>query len=259
MVKSKRIIVFSDVHAPFHDPRYIDSGANGLILDIAEDLNVDQIIINGDLLDFYNLNMHGPKHPDIVSKLEDEVYWSVDFFKALRRRFPKKEILFIFGNHENRLDRWIVKHAKAFHNFFKLERMLQLEENNIDWIPYNSAYQINDLPLYIQHSPPSYSENAAMTSLKKKMDATFIYGCTHRMDFACKTGASGNAIEAYCLGWLGSTTLSEEHAQVFSYAKNHQNWQNGFVTIDIYGDDFFVNQHMIKNYRTSVNGFIYEA
>jgi hypothetical protein len=181
--------------------------------------------------------------------------WGMDFVKMLRKRFPNIKITFIYGNHEDRLDRFIHQNCKAFHNILTIDKQLDLERLKIDWLPYNSAYRIDETNLYIQHSPPSYGENGARTSLMKKMDRSYIYGCTHRIQMASATTANGNTHYCYYNGWLGSTTLTPEHARVFSYAKGHENWQAGFSVVDVVDrKDFQVNQYRFLGDSVCVGG-----
>lgn len=255
--------VLNDVHFPLHDPRLINESASGLVLDIFEDVKVDRIVLNGDILDFYDISSHtkqSGKNPDIQFKLEDELNMGSEFLRNLRKRFQKAEIIFISGNHENRLDRFIMKEVPHFWNILRLENMLPFVECNIEYHPYNERIRLEDTSLYVQHSPPSYGENGAATSLKKKYDQSHIWGCTHRVDSAVRTGASGKYHEAWFNGWLGSTNLTDQHKAVYSFVKNHENWQNAACIVDIYDrTEFFVQQFLIKNYKTSINGVFYEG
>lgn len=253
--------VLNDTHGPWHDPRALN-----LVLDVFEDIGINHLVLNGDILDFYNVNGHGPKSPDVQQVLEDELYWGQDFISHLRKQFPKNKtkITYLFGNHEDRLNRFILRNCPAFWNIVKVESQLNLDHYDIEWFPYNWKYQVENTKLRIQHSPPSYAENAAMTSLKKKLDTSSIYGCTHRMDFACKTGDSGELHSVWMNGWLGSTTLSKEHYEVYKYTKGHESWQwCAILAAIIDGKYFSVNQFPIKKennkYWAVVNGFYYEG
>ena len=253
-MKSKRVLVFNDPHRPFHDPLALN-----LCLQVAHDIKVHEIYIVGDLADFYNVNSHGPKHPEVFQTLEDELIDCRDFLQKLRDYFPDAKIHFIFGNHEDRLDRFIVQHCRNFHNIVKLESQLNLERLKITHQPYNQFYQLTP-DLRLQHSPPSYSVNAARTSLLRKPDMSYIYGCTHRKDYACITGSRGKQYEVFCNGWLGSTSLTKEHARVFSYAKNHENWQQCFSIVDIINDFYNVHQCLIRDRNwTTIDGGLYSV
>ena len=237
-----------------------------LVLDAFEDININRLVINGDLVDFININLHGPKHPDVVSTLEDEINEAREFLEDLRRRFPDIEIIFLYGNHEDRLDRFILKHAKPFWNICRLEAMLNLEALNIEFYEYNYAYRLEETNLFIQHSPPSYGVNGARTSLLKKLDANYIFGCSHREQHSAVTGASGKIYRCWFNGWLGSTTITREASKIFSYAKGHESWQRcAGVVYTIDGKDFFYNQFEIKElkrdkrYSLLLEGAIYET
>lgn len=252
----RRIGVMNDLHIPFHDPRAVD-----LVLDIFEDSQVDEIAINGDLLDFYGLNQHGPKHPNVIESLEDEFFQGLQFIEQLRDRFPNTKITLVAGNHENRLDRFVLKYCKDFWNFLTVEKMLRLKENHVKYLPYNSFYQIKGTALKLQHSPPSYSENLAMTSLKKKVGGSYIYGCSHRVQHAVKNIDGGGVCEVWANGWLGSTTLTASHREVFSYTKGHEEWQQaaGIITANSSTGHFFYEQFLLKDYNVCINGAVYEG
>jgi len=265
-LSKQKWLVFSDNHGPFNDPRLcgpnpIDSSNDmGLVLDIGQELGVTHIFINGDLLDFYFLNQHSPTNCEIQADLCFELDWGKEFFTKLRKKFPKQKIIFQYGNHEDRLNRFIMKYCKPFWNILKLEYELGLERLDIEHYPYNNAYNVPNTDLFIQHSPPSYSQgNAARTSMIKKGSGSFIWGCTHRPDWFPLKTYTGETYEAHCLGWLGSTNLTDDHKNVFAYTKGHESWGNSFAIVDVYGSDYFIHHHLIKNYKCSINGVLYEG
>lgn len=250
-----RTMIIGDVHVPFHDTKSL-----GLVLDILEDRKLDRLVINGDFFDFYCINSHGPKHPDIQATLEYELESGREMLVNLRKRFPDLKIVFNSGNHEWRLDRFIINNCPAFWNLFTLENYIDFEGLDIEYYPYNNKYQLEKTNCFIQHSPPSYGVNGARTSLLKKLDQTYIYGCTHREQKACITAASGQVHAAYFNGWLGSATETSEHAQVFSYAKGHQDWQQCFIIATVRDEtEFFINQYSIRNHSVVVDGFLFEG
>lgn len=249
-----KILVFNDVHAPFHSTRLWE-----LVLLIARE-NFDQIIINGDFIDAYHLNMHSDvKHPDVLFTLEDEFHMGGEMLTQLKKAAPNSKITFNAGNHEHRVDRWIVKHAKIFYNFLSVDKMLRLKELGIEYYPYNTALRIGKTNLFVQHSPPSYGQTGARTSLLRKPGASFIYGCTHRMQQAHLTDWMGNLQSVYFNGWLGSTSETDQHKRVYDYVKGHENWQNCFSVIYTDGTEYWVNQVAINNFKCVFEGNRYEA
>ena len=252
--KNRRVLVFNDQHMPFHDPYALN-----VSLMAAKDIGVTEIYINGDLLDFYSINMHQKnKHPDVMENLESELNAGKEFLEKLRGYFPKVKIHYIFGNHEHRLERFIISECKSFYNLLKLEDQMELKRLNVTYQYYNDYLEICK-GLMIQHSPPSYGVNGARTSLLMKHDTSFIFGCTHRKQQAAITTATGRVVQVWFNGWMGSTTLTDEHKRVFAYTKGHTNWQQCFSIVDIIGDKFFVHQCDIIDGSTSLDGSFYQA
>lgn len=242
--------IINDLHLPFHDQRAVD-----LVLDAYEDIGIDRLFINGDLLDFLNVSLHGPKHPDIQQTLEDEINSGREFLSNLRKRFKDIEIILQCGNHETRLERFIIQKCPAFWNLYKLESMLNVQELGIEYIEYNNRYRLEETNLYIQHSPPSYTSSKAAFS--KKLDQSSIYGCSHRVESYATTGASG---EVYQTLFNGHLVDNKKHHRVFSYAKNHENWQQCASLVAVKNKtDFHIQQSIIKNYSISFNGVLYEG
>lgn len=251
----KTYAVINDLHGPWHDTRLV-----ALVLDILEDLYLDGLYLNGDIFDFHNINRHKDfKHPDIVTNLEDSFYWGNEFFNDIRKRFVEKgtDVTYIRGNHEKWLDDFILTHAKAFWNFCQLDKMVNLKEIKV--VNYNKAVKVPKINLFIQHSPPSYSITGPRLSLLKKIDASFIWGCTHRTGHASVTGQTGNVYHGWFNGWLGSTSETKEHEKVFEYTKDHESWQHCFSLITTYKNDFWVNQYFPVNYKVVVDGNLYEG
>lgn len=219
----KTFAVFNDVHLKVHC-----RGAVKLLFEVLGDIKPDEIYINGDLLDAYNLNFYGPKHPEIHFNIEDEIFSAIEFFKKIKELCPESRIVFNAGNHETRLERFAIKNCAAFFQRFKIETMLQLESLDIEYNKYQEVVQVGGANLRMQHSPPSYSENGAKASLLKKPGSSWIFSCSHRVQVASIRDSHGD--EHYCWfnGWLGSTTETEDHKIVFEYVKGHENWQKTF-------------------------------
>ena len=249
-----QVLVSNDWHIPLHDPR-----ACQLVIDIAQDLNVEYFIINGDLTDFYLLNSHNPKDPEVKFTFEDEIAQTNEWLDKMQKALPNTKIHYIMGNHEYRLDRFVRDKCPVFWNLLSVKNELRLAQRNITWTPYNEACRIEGTDLFIQHSPPSYGENGARTGLLKKPSASWIWGCTHRMQQAHITDAQGIVRSSYFNGWLGSTTLTDQHKAVFKYTKNHENWQQGFSIVTVVGNDTFVNQYQIKDNRVVIGSNVYEG
>lgn len=241
-------LVFSDSHLPWHNPKKME-----LIFYIARDIGVTHILIGGDFLDFYNINAHGPKDPQIATKLDDEFQSGVDMLSYMRAFFGDEvEIVFCAGNHEHRLNRFVMANCPAFYNHLTIEKMLQLDYYKIPYYQYNQPYWVTR-DLVFQHSPPSYSQNAARTSMVKKMDLDHIYGCTHRPDDSPMTGGSGREYRTICLGWLGQLDIIKknirempENRRVYQFTKNHESWGSSIALVTVMGKKHSAQHIVIK-------------
>lgn len=228
-------------------------------MQVIHDAKVDEIILNGDILDMYNVNSHGPTHPIVGTLLEDEIEDTRMWLCELRKHFKKQKITFLFGNHEDRFERFIKNNCPSFFNYLSLESLLNLDSLGISYADYNTRYQVRKSNIYVQHSPPSYAKNGAMTSLEKDVDESTIYGCTHREQKAVKTGKSGKKYYCYFNGWLGSTDRTKAHRKVFSYVKGHEAWQQCFSLIHMESNkNGFIEQISLQNGKACWNGKVYK-
>lgn len=253
-MRKERWVISGDWHLPMHDPRLTN-----LVLDIAQDIKCTHFLINGDFLDFYSINMHGPKSPRVQESLESEMGSGLEWIKKIRKKLPTQKIHYALGNHGFRLERFILKYCKPFWNILTIEKMLELEFYNVSFSRYQDVVQIPDVPIYITHSPPSYSKHAAAISLDKKGEGNWIFSCTHRPTYAQRNTALGNTWECYTMGWLGHTSLTDSHKEVFSFTKGHHEWGQSFITVDIVGKDYFINHHVIRDYKVCMDGYVYEG
>ena len=253
-----RTMVINDLHIPFHDSRLVTISAGGMLLDIAADIGVDRLILNGDVLDCYNWNRYGI-HPEVEVDMDTELYLGRCFFENLRERFPHTKIVFLFGNHEDRYERWVIEKARPMYNRLRLENELGLDRLDIEWYPYQTPYQVDGSNTWLIHSPPSYGVNGARTSLLTKMDQSWIYACTHREQKACISAGSGQVYTAYFNGWLGSIDETPSHRKVYSYRKGHFNWQHCAALLTTVDDvRTHVNQISIRDHACIVDGVYYD-
>lgn len=211
------------MHHPFNC-----SKSWALFLNIISDIEPDEIIINGDFEDFFAVNMYGPKHPDIVHTLETEIASVNLALDQIQESSPKSKIIYGFGNHAVRLERFVLDKVPLFYNFFNLKDMYMLEQRAIESFAYQDIWRVGKTELRLMHSPPSYGEVGSRTSLLKKPNSSWIFSCTHRVQMSSITDTNGKVHRCWFNGHMASTNETQEHKRVFSYAKGHENWQKCF-------------------------------
>lgn len=252
--------IISDIHIPWHSQRSVD-----LAMTVFEDQGVTGILLGGDIGDFARIQMHGANHPEIQKTLQMEIDAIIDFLIELRKRFPGVRIVYCEGNHEDRLSRFIMSQCPVFWNMVSLKKRIEAENLDIEWHPYNERFWFDDANIFFQHSPKSYSVNAARTNYLAMPDCSAIYGCTHRPDQAHFPG-SKEYYSVTMLGWHGDRGHFDqnkkeisENRRVFAYTKNHEKWGRSIALLTIDGKSHHLQHVLFKDYTCAVGGVIYEA
>jgi len=230
----KRILILSDAHRPFHNKE-----AYNLVLSFAKDINLSEIIINGDYADFYNISSYG-KSPLVSDKFNDEVDDVVSGLRELKKICSN--VTFIEGNHEWRLARFISENCKEFHNYLSVEKIFFLKELGIKFVPFTPTqlYQIDNSDYYIRHQPLGMGQHCAYQTLLKAQ-ASVIFGDCHRIQRYFTTSINGKEVEAIGTGWLG-----DKKSEVFNYVRHHHVWQLGFGLVTIRNDRAYCEAIHIK-------------
>lgn len=122
-------LVLSDVHLPYHDVRTVE-----LAIGRARREKVDGVLLNGDLLDSHELSTFDkdPSAPRYIQEREA----AIQFFAYLSDRLPKARIVYKAGNHEERLDRYLMRHAPALFELecVSLPKILGLDGWGVEWV-----------------------------------------------------------------------------------------------------------------------------
>lgn len=217
-----KFIVISDIHYPYHDTKAIKC-----VLDFIKDKDIDTIILNGDILDFYDVSSFD-KDPDRVNSLQKEIDMSTKFFKKLRTIKPDARIVFIKGNHEYRLERYLKKHPELYSlDALKLPNLLDLKKYNIEYS--DKGIKLGNLKIIHGDMVRKFSGYTARGELEKH-DSSGISSHTHRGGvYYYKTP------ERY-LAWFESFCLCDLNPEYI----NEPNWQQGFLYGYIEKDSFAV-------------------
>lgn len=123
-----KFIVMSDIHFPYQDDKAIKAALNFIKIN-----PVDTIILNGDILDFYDVSSFD-KDPERINSLQEEINLAQKLFKKLRDLSPNGRIVFVKGNHSSRLERYLKKHPELYSlDALKLPNLLGLDKFNIEY------------------------------------------------------------------------------------------------------------------------------
>jgi predicted phosphodiesterase len=143
-VNHKKMLVLSDIHFPYHDRE-----ALMIALREGKKQGVDSILLNGDILDFYQLSKFTKDNRKPSVKAEIDIFRF--FVDQLKQRFPEADIYFKLGNHEARLDRWIKDNAGMFDGLFNIDRIINFGEHGIEFLPDNIGVKFGKLNIIHGH------------------------------------------------------------------------------------------------------------
>lgn len=197
-----KIFFIPDTHVPYHDKR-----AFRLARSVCKEFKPDVVVILGDFADFYSVSSH-EKSPDRKYGLVEEAKQVRRCLKALNRSAPNARKIYVCGNHENRLERYIKNKAPELFNVTTIEQVLDLENLGWEFIPYFDYAKIGRL--IITHDTGAAGKNAHRKSL---IDAgsgnSIVIGHTHRAAYEAHRTTDGKLVSAGSFGWLGDPSEIE--------------------------------------------------
>ena len=232
----KKLGVIGDLHIPYHDEDAIETACDKM-----EAEGVDSILINGDLLDFYQLSFH-EKDPRKVH-FKNEIEAGKQFFEYMRSRFSGIPIYFIPGNHENRFERYLRIKASELLDMdeFRLDVILHVAEYKIEYIPFRTKVIFGDF--LIEHGdkiPGAGGVVPARTALMR-LKTNCIINHFHKSSQSSQrvygTGES-TTIRAYSLGCL--CELAPDYMEI-------NEWNHGFAILTKIDNLVSVSNYKIEN------------
>jgi hypothetical protein len=225
--ESTKIVFPTDEHFPYHDPY-----ARMLAMTITRDFNPDVRIAGSDGVDFYSLSKFN-KNPRRKKTIDDEV----DEWAAGQREWqdatPNAIAVFIKGNHEDRLERYLSRHPEiALLRVLQLENFMRLDELGIIYDESEHEQANKEVVfdnLVIKHGSTVRKHSAY--SARGEMDKEFyqvniISGHTHRGGVHYATTRNGimQGTEGFCLCDLHPPYIDKP------------NWQQGIVLAETFGN-----------------------
>lgn len=221
--KIRKVVVFSDVHLPNEDQQAVST-----MLRFIKDFKPDEIVINGDLMDFASISRHDGLHEEIV---EEDLGIGNFFFDVLQRTAPQAKLHYNFGNHCLRLQSFVENNAPQLRGLLTLEKELNLKARGVSFLPYASdkLHWLTD-KLAVHHGF-AHGAHYTKTTLDKFQVSTIVGHC-HRplMHSAPTVGRKGHQVRG-CWG-LGCL-VPVDHV---SYMTAPPGWCQGFGVVTINED-----------------------
>jgi hypothetical protein len=217
---------------PFHNRRVVHA-----FLQVAQFLQPEIIVLDGDWTDCAELSDKYLRDPNMTGLMQAslaEGYW---IRHQLRVLCPHSKIYELEGNHEVRLNKYLIARAPAVYGLTAINcdipalsfpGLLNLDHLDIEWVPGypDNELWIADHALIIHGDSISGVPGAtARKILEKYEDIKTVFGHTHRRERANQTRRRRHSRifgEAVGIG-----TFADLEGPIPAKSKNF-NWQNGF-------------------------------
>lgn len=245
---TRRVLLIPDTHRPFHDKR-----AYSLMIQVGLDFQPDEVVILGDYADFYWANFYG-KDPEIEQEFSvqteiDDVNQGIE---QLNQLFPKAKKVFIEGNHEYRLARYLKAKAPELYKAVGLKSVLYLTGWTVVPFGPTQLYRVGGSHLYARHQPYGGGVHCAYQTLVKG-GKSMVFGHSHRIQEYQSVDALDVNHRAISLGWLG-----DKSHPVMQYVKDHHQWALGFGLVDVLPKGLFFQRTIhIIDYKCLADGWVY--
>ena len=224
-------LVVPDVHIPFEDKVAVNC-----LLEFASAYQPDQIVLVGDLVDFYQVSKY-VKTDKRSFTVQEEADIAHNFLSTLRKVSKCHNMTLITGNHSQRLAKYLASQAPQLADIrgLTIESLLGLDVLKCRLIPYNEYYKVGNV--YIIHGIHC-GVNATRTGITKYGEST-IQGHSHKISSTYHTFRD-KQISVHEIGTLADFHVSKDYT-------DHCNWQHGFATIESIGSKEFITVHHIQD------------
>jgi predicted phosphodiesterase len=138
--------VLSDVHIPYHDKRTVEKS-----IAEAKSRNAAGFLLNGDVLDFYQLSDYD-KNPS-KPRVKQEIEKGRQLLEYIRAELPRARIIYKLGNHDERLIRYLGKKASEIFDLDELsfKSLLHAEKHGVEIVGDKRVVMLGKLPVIHGH------------------------------------------------------------------------------------------------------------
>lgn len=261
---------------PTHDEKAI-----GVALKLIEDINPDAIVCVGDNLDLPEMGKY-LTYPSYAQTTQASIDRSTLFCAQMRAAAPDAEIIWLAGNHEERMPKYLLTNAAAAYGLRKgnipdswpvlsIPYLCRMDEFGVEYRPGYPAsdYWINE-KLRVIHGDRVKSSGSTAHVYLNNEKTSVIYGHIHRIELAHKTREDYEgpktimAASPGCLARIDGAIPSTKGGVDLDGRPltRHENWQQGLAVVNYETDgDHKFQYHSLTIYNgwTLFNGKEYVA
>lgn len=255
----KNLLCDGDLHYPIHNPYH-----EAAKLKFAADKRVECHVNVGDAFDFWLLSQHEKNETDRVFNgkglLQDEFNSAKPYWKEVCR--ISKDVHFILGNHENRLNRFIGANLWAYGlSAFELGPMAGLPEKVKI---HNYGAQVKIGALSFEHGDRVGgrfgSQHPAHKFLQTRGNRNVIFGHTHKTQYYTRT-LYDEFGEPHSYVSINQGHACDPKSQL--YAGPEPDWTESFTYVDFWSEAgkprFTAYPIIVVNGKFSFDGKLYNG
>src|SRR3972149_635261 len=226
-------VILNDIQIPFEDTKVLYD----LIIPFIEDLRPDGVILNGDVVDMYSISDFD-KNPLTPATVAVEIRRARVLMSWLATRVSGERI-WLGGNHEDRLRKWVWKNPSLLSKFplkvrenivteLDIPSIFGITDYGFTWAPYGAHHMLGKLMVTHGNMVSKHSGLTARAHFDK-YGTSILIGHTHRLGVYYKRDSRGvhGAWENGCL-----CKMTPEYAQ-------YPNWQQGFSVVHVSANGLF--------------------
>lgn len=235
--KDEKILITGDIHIPYHVEEVVNT-----IFKEAKKEDVSTIVLNGDTIDCYQISRFSKK-PD-KAKMVTEIEMTKQFLESVRNYFPNSTIYYKIGNHDVRLENYIINSANALFGLeeVKLNNLLKFKDLNIIPVESTQILKMGNLNVIHGHETPMFPLGINVAkSVWNKTKANTTFGHFHRTQQNLEKDIDGSTTGSWAVGC--ACDLNPDYMPI-----NNWNWGYGIVTMKSDGNFSFANKIIDRNF-----------
>jgi predicted phosphodiesterase len=232
-----RILVVSDLHIPYHDGEALEAAFQHAL-----GLGIEDVYINGDLVDFYQLSRFD-KDPNVVG-IQEELRILGEFLAWLRGAFTGR-IWWKLGNHEDRFDRYMIARAPELYGLpaLSVAGLVGAEDYGIQVIGSRTLCKMGRLNVIHGHEfgESTFSPVNPARGMFLRAKCSTLAGHNHQKSEHNENNLNGDEMACWSTGCLCDLRPSY---RPFAFTK----WDHGFAVVTVEEDGSFTvaNHRIVK-------------
>lgn len=237
--------IISDMHVPFHDPEAV-----GVMMKMVKHYKPKTVIMNGDMLDCVSLSRFS-KEPQEPEAFKAQLVELCGYIAQIQR---VSDVVYIEGNHEARLAKYINDNAPALSGLISIEQLLERHlKKKLEYIRTTPGQSMTkwgkDGGILVGHFAKA-AKNCCYTvkMLVEEYQTNIVQAHTHRLGQYAIT-AAGRTVRGFEGGCLCDLQPS--------YMMN-PNWQQGFLIYSEARDRWNIESVTIHDGATNFRGKYFE-